>query len=113
VLSELERHAQAGGPLVDSSGSKVLLRDYAERWLDQHPGLRPRTVEVYQSLLNRHVLPLVGGVRLSRLDTATIREWRALLAKRGVSQTMIAKSYRLLRAMLNTAVTEDELLQVN
>ena len=68
------------------------LRDYAVQWLEQHPGLRPRTVEVYRSLLNRPVLPTLGDVRLSRLDTATVREWRALLAKRGTSKTMMAKS---------------------
>jgi hypothetical protein len=80
VLAELERQAQAGGPLVGSGGSKMPLRDYAVQWLEQHPGLRPRTVEVYRSLLNRHVLPTLGDVRLSRLDTATVREWRTLLA---------------------------------
>ena len=39
-----------------------------------------------------------------------MREWRTLLAERGTSKTMIAKSYRLLRAILNTAVVEDELI---
>ena len=113
VLVELERQAQSGGPLVGSAGRKMPLRDYALQWLDQHPSLRPRTVEVYRSLLNRHVLPTLGDVRLSRLDTATVREWRALLAKRGTSKTMVAKSYRLLRAILNTAVVEDELIVAN
>jgi hypothetical protein len=48
-----------------------------------------------------------------KLDTATVREWRAGLLEAGVSATMVAKSYRLLRAILNTAVTEDELIIVN
>jgi hypothetical protein len=42
-----------------------------------------------------------------------VREWRAGLLEAGVSSTMVAKSYRLLRAILNTAVTEDELIIVN
>ncbi len=42
-----------------------------------------------------------------------MREWRAGLLEAGVSSTMVAKSYRLLRAILNTAVTEDELIIVN
>src|SRR6185436_5043242 len=41
----------------------------------------------------------------SKLDTATVREWRAGLLEAGVSATMVAKSYRLLPAILNTAVT--------
>ena len=59
------------------------------------------------------MLPTLGDIRLSRLDTATVREWRSLLAKRGTSKTVIAKSYRLLRAILNTAVVEDELIVAN
>ncbi|GAA3449148.1 hypothetical protein GCM10018962_09810 [Dactylosporangium matsuzakiense] len=42
-----------------------------------------------------------------------IRDWRATLLTGGVSQSMAAKAYRLLRVVLTTAVKEDELLRVN
>jgi integrase len=42
-----------------------------------------------------------------------IRNWRAELLAAGVSETMAAKSYRLLRAILNTAVDEDRILARN
>lgn len=42
-----------------------------------------------------------------------MQEWQANLLGAGVSETVVAKSYRLLRAILNTPVTEDELLIVN
>lgn len=42
-----------------------------------------------------------------------IREWRAELLHNGVSATMAAKAYRLLRAVLMTAVKEDEILTKN
>ena len=113
VLAELERQAQSGGSLVDTARGRVPMREYAEQWVEQHPGLRPRTVEVYRSLLRRHLLPVLGDVRLDRLDTATVRQWRAGLLAQGVSPTMVAKSYRLLRAILTTAVTEDELISAN
>ncbi|HET9872061.1 MAG TPA: site-specific integrase [Propionibacteriaceae bacterium] len=113
MLAELERQAQTGGPLIDTRGSRIAFKDYALRWIDQHPGLRPRTVEVYRSQLNRHLLPLLGEVPLRRIDTAMVREWRARLSSQGVSRTMVAKSYRLLRAILNTAVVEDELIASN
>jgi integrase len=47
---------------------------------------------------------------LNRLTTAGLREWRATLLQRGVAQTIVAKSYRLLRAVLTTAVEDDRLL---
>ena len=101
------------GRWLDTGGSKVLFGDYAERWLDEHPGLRTRTLEVYRSLLRRHLAPSFARVELGRFDTATVREWRKSLLGAGVSSTMVAKAYRLLRAILNTALTEDELIAVN
>ncbi len=112
VLAELERQAGSGG-LPDRTGSRVTFGAYAERWIEQHPRLRPKTVDVYRSLLRRHLEPRLGPVPLGRLDMATVRAWRAALLGEGVSPTMVAKSYRLMRAILNTAVTEDELIAVN
>jgi hypothetical protein len=113
VLVELERQSQVAGNWLDVAGSKVLFAAYADEWINQHPRLRPRTADVYRSLIRRHLAPTLGQIPLGQLDTATVREWRAGLLEAGVSSTMIAKSYRLLRAILNTAVTEDELIIVN
>jgi Phage integrase, N-terminal SAM-like domain len=96
-----------------SPGSKVLFAAYADEWISQHPRLGPRTADVYRSLIRRHLAPTLGQIPLGQLDTATVREWRAGLLEAGVSSTMVAKSYRLLRAILTTAVTEDELIIVN
>ncbi len=50
---------------------------------------------------------------LGKLDTPLVRAWRAKLLAKGVSQTMAAKAYRLLRAILMTAVNEDRILSRN
>jgi integrase len=42
-----------------------------------------------------------------------IREWRAKLLRGGVSVSMAAKAYRLLRSILTTAVEEDKILPRN
>lgn len=57
--------------------------------------------------------PELGGYPLNRLTTAGLREWRATLLQQGVAQTIVAKSYRLLRAVLATAVEDDRLLVRN
>jgi integrase len=113
VLAELERQSQVAGNWLDVAGSKVLFGAYADEWIKQHPRLGPRTADVYRSLIRRHLTPTLGQIPLGQFDTATVREWRAGLLEAGVSSTMVAKSYRLLRAILNTAVTEDELIIVN
>jgi hypothetical protein len=112
-LTPLARQSQLAGNWLDVAGSKVLFAAYADEWINEHPRLGPRTADVYRSLVRRHLAPTLGQIPLGQLDTATVREWRAGLLEAGVSSTMAAKSYRLLRAILNTAVTEDELIIVN
>ncbi len=101
------------GEWTDPERAKVKLGDYASQWVTQRPGLRPRTTELYRWLLRKHIEPRLGGVELGKLSTATIRQWRADLLAAGVSESMTAKAYRLLRAVLNTAVEEDRILQRN
>jgi integrase len=103
----------ARGEWTDPARAKIRLRDYAERWVDERPGLRPRTVELYRWLLRRHVTPWLGDVPLGKIDTPLVREWRAKLLAEGVSATMAAKAYRLLRAVLMTAVNEDRIIPRN
>jgi uncharacterized protein YegP (UPF0339 family) len=57
--------------------------------------------------------PLLGGLPIAKLSTQMIRAWRAKLLAEGVSLTMTAKAYRLLRAILMTAVNEDKVLPAN
>ena len=70
------------------------LSAYASRWIDERPGLRPRTVELYRWLLRKHVEPKLGAVPLAKIDTTLVREWQASLLAAGVSPTMAAKAYR-------------------
>ena len=50
---------------------------------------------------------------LADIDAAAVRTWRADLLDSGVSVSMCAKAYRLLRAVMNTAVDQDELIRRN
>ena len=100
------------GEWIDPEHGKVLLADYARIWIQERPKLRPRTVELYDLLLRLHVAPYLGGVEIGQLTTPMVRSWRAELAQKS-SDVMAAKAYRLLRAVLNTAVREDELIRVN
>jgi len=101
------------GEWIDPERGKIRLRDYAERWITERPNLRPRTVHLYRWTLGRHITPHLGDMPLNRIDTPMVREWRTRLLTEGVSVTMAAKAYRLLRAVLMTAVKEDELIRIN
>ncbi len=98
---------------VDPSKGKVKVRDYSTEWIKERPKLRPRTVALYTWILNTHVIPHLGEVELGNLTTPMVRRWRVKLLATGVSENGVAKAYRLLRAILNTAVREDEVIRVN
>jgi integrase len=110
VLIEVQISA---GEWTDPDRAKVRLGEYASAWIAERPGLRPRTADLYRWLLGNHITPYLGGVPLSKLSTRLIREWRATLLRDGVSVSVTAKAYRLLRAILMTAVEEDNLLPRN
>jgi hypothetical protein len=97
-LSSIEAEITAG-TWRDPARGEELLRDYAARWITERPNLRPRTVELYRWLLGRHIAPHLGDLRLADLDgnPPIVRTWRAALLDAGVSPSMTAKAYRLLR----------------
>jgi integrase len=91
---------------------RVQLGSYVANWIDHRPGLRPRTLDLYRWLNRKYLEPTLCDHVLSDITPGTIRAWRADLITAGVSPTMVAKAYRLLRAVLNTAV-DDELIRRN
>ena len=92
---------------------RLLLSDYAERWLADRPNLRPRTHELYRSLLRLHVLPTLGATELVAITPAKVRSWRAgLISACHPGPSSISKAYRLLHAICATAL-EDGLIARN
>jgi integrase len=94
------------GEWINPDDQAVTLDEFGTRWIEERPGLRPRRVDLYRWLFGRHIRPHLGRVMLGDLDAARVRPWRAQLLDSGVSPTMTAKAYRLLRAVLMTAVDD-------
>lgn len=79
--------------------------DWLRRRLVRGRPLAPGTVALYRTLLRSHVLPALGGVPVADLTRPQVRHWYDGLVD-ARSPMVAAKSYRLLRAMLFTAVEE-------
>lgn len=84
------------------------LRAYSIRWLAGRTDLKPRTSALYAGLLDRHLLPELGDVRLKDITQADVREWFAALDAR-TGPTARAQSYRLLRTVLGQAHRDGEI----
>ncbi|MFV2013358.1 MULTISPECIES: tyrosine-type recombinase/integrase [unclassified Micromonospora] len=91
---------------------QITLSEYGSRWIAQRR-LQPRTRENYEDLFRLYVRPYLGTLVLGTIKPATIRDWRARLLGNGVSEPQAVKAYSLLRAVLNTAMKEDELIRQN
>lgn len=102
-LSSIETDLRRG-TWLDPSAGKVTLGACGTRWLESRTDLRPVTREKYRHMLEHHVLPVLGEVELARLSPSMVRSWYLVLRERFV--TTGDDAYRMLRAILNTAVTD-------
>lgn len=106
---------QQKGAWVAPSDGRVTLETYATTWVatrltTRGEPLRPRVQELYQGYLDNHILPTLGSAPLGQLTTVTVRRWHSALLSGGLGRSTAAKCYRLLRAILNTAVEDRHLV---
>ncbi|HEX5406452.1 MAG TPA: tyrosine-type recombinase/integrase [Pseudonocardiaceae bacterium] len=93
------------GDWVDPQLGRANVQDYGGRWIKDRP-LSQRTVELYESLLRLHIVPFLGAKELGEVSTETVRAWRTWMLDNGRSASTAAKAYRLLRAIMNTALDD-------
>src|SRR3954451_14696360 len=103
------------GPIADPQRGRERLSDFAKRWLDTRlvkgKSLAPMTKQGYLGLLARNIESTIGQYQLARITPSVVRDWYSKVS-RSSGRDQAAKSYRLLRAILNTAV-DDELIVRN
>jgi len=96
----------ARGDWLDPKAGRVGLQEYGEAWIRERPKLRPKTVVLYEGLLRLHIVPALGKFTLTEITTPRLRKWRRDLLDAGVGPVTVAKAYRLLRSIMNTAVSD-------
>jgi len=89
-----------------NAGQALTFGGYAGRWLEQRD-LKPRTRATYRSLLDRLILPTFATVPLKAIRSEQVRDWYAGLDPS--KKTLRAHAYGLLRAILQTAVTDEKI----
>jgi integrase len=98
------------GQWIDPRAGSVLLSTFPENWLAGGADLEVRTQELCRWLLGKYVVPQLGHLRLEELTPSTVRAWHATLLRDG-SPSPTRQACALLRAMLNTAVSDELLLR--
>lgn len=111
-LSEVETDLRRGD-WTDPDAGKIPLGLYAKAWIEERPGLGVRTKELYDGLLRNHIAPFIGEKTLAELSPAMVRRWRKERLDAGTGEVTVAKAYRFLKAVLNTAHDDDKLIKEN
>lgn len=106
------------GDWTSPDAAQVRFANYSRQWMADRV-LKTRTRELYEGLLRNHLLPAFGGITtIGDISLASVRRWRKERldagpdAARPFGPVTVAKAYRLLHAIMQTAV-EDELLRRN
>lgn len=114
-LTDRRREIDRGLWTVNTAApERPLFATYADEWLRTRTvGGRPlktTTRQHYQLILDSHLTPAFGGLRLDAITSAAVKQWYADLLPE--APTMRSRVYSLLRTILTTAV-EDEHIATN
>jgi integrase len=94
------------GDWMDPDAGRVPLGEYASEWIEDRP-LAATTRARYESALRLQIAPTLGKVDLVDVTPERVRRWRRELLADGTGEPSVAKAYRLLRAVMNTAVDDE------
>jgi len=110
-LSELLNQLDTGTYLKPD---KTNVADFLKRWLSDYakPNLSPRTVEGYEYVITRHLIPALGKTTLSQLKPEHLQRYYAEKQKGGLSAQTVRHHHTILHRVLKIAV-EWELLSRN
>jgi integrase len=122
ALREREARQALGAILVDArrgaaaqARTGLTFADVALEWWELgqvHRDWKPSTVVDYRSVLNRHLLPQFGALRVEAVSPAAIERWRDGLVRTGGSRRNANKLVATLHAIFEHA-RERHGLQVN
>jgi integrase len=103
--TELEASLSAG-TYIDPDSAKVDFAAIAEKWLASRHDLKPSTWWKYRALLDNHVLPKWGELRLNAINHEDIAVWVAKLLKSkedkgsGLGPSQTRHAFRVLSMVL-------------
>jgi integrase len=99
---ERQAEGRAGDP---RRGRQRLATYITDTWLPNHE-MEARTRETYTYYLDKHILPVFGGMRLIEISPADVRGWVADLKRDGHSPTVIRQAHTILSAAFTTAFND-------
>jgi integrase len=107
---EALKHAQRAEHTGGSGGYKLAmnLKDYLEEWV-LHTDLMPMTKKNYESVLRKHVIPILGRKLVGQITRADVRQMLDVLRQEGFSPYVRRQAKASLGSALQELVERDQL----
>jgi integrase len=94
------------GTWTDPSAARTPFDEWARLWLGANPGKRPKTLVTDRNIVERHLIPALGGKPLGSIAPADVQRLVADLGTR-LAPATVRRYYAVLRAILTAAVEAD------
>jgi integrase len=102
----------SAGVLIDRSRSRVTFAAWSEQWRTEAVHLKPKTRAGYDSIVNKHLLPQWGAIRLSSIDRPAVKAWVANLVAGGMAAGTVKNVVNAMKAVMSSAL-ESGLIRAN
>lgn len=99
-----EAGAMDQGTWIDPTHGRMLFEDWAARWWETTPALRPSSRARDLSYLKTHILPAFGLIPLGAIDHTMVTAWVAELSASGKAPATVQKANQILAKIMASAV---------
>ncbi len=103
-------HDKRAHVFIDPKAGRVLFRDAAATWLDQHLGA-DSSIATYRSVLRAHIDPAIGGKPIGAIRREDIKALIAGMHRKGLSASRIGCAHLVVSAVLAEAVRDKKLAE--
>ena len=107
---QLERELLEEYSARDAVSSRMTVQElYNEYMTAKKHEVRASSYDKTRRILEGNILPILGDVRLDRLNAPTLQQWKNQISERGIAVSTQKAIYTELRTMLNYAVRMEHL----
>lgn len=96
------RQGATVGAVTATEADRTMFADYAADWLANADHLKPRTASDYRRMLDRYLLPHLGGLSLAEVTPRVVERWYHQLG-RETGRVQRTRCYQLLSVIMRTA----------
>lgn len=105
ILRQLRKQHEDG---VDITSADLTVEVFLTRWLEDNvrPSVRRRTYDNYESMVRVRLVPHIGGIKLRKLNPASIQKMYTDLSESGLSPRSVHHTHRALHKAMKHALRQ-------